>query len=154
MPDERKVAPRAAMRQPLRMNKARRHAMCLLLLALSGCGPYQTYSPGTAPLPVTHTTAIPVYGTKTTTADNEMDLTDLQPTPPAPAAAASPPASTSTTEQRIAICYSRLWSSADAVHSAATQACGNGTPRIVSQDTDLGACPALTPTHAVFACGP
>ena len=135
------------------MNRDRRCAAWLLLLALSGCGPYQTYSPGTAPLPVTHTNAIPVYGTKTTTADNEMDLTDLQPTPPVPAAAAPPPTAT-TTEQRIAICYSRLWSSADAVHGAAAQACGNNTPRIVSQDTDLSACPALTPTHAVFACGP
>lgn len=140
------------MRQPHRMNRDRRCAAWLLLLALSGCGPYQTYSPGTAPAPVPHVNALPVYGTKTTTAENEMDLTDLQPTPPVSAAAAPAPAST--TEQRVAICYSRLWSSTDAVHGAAAQACGNNTPRFVSQDTDLNACPALTPTHAVFACGP
>ena len=140
------------------MNRRRRGATWLLLFALGGCslpGPYQTYSPGAAPAPTPHQTAITVYGATNTTPDNVMDLTDLQEAPPVPAPPTPPPDSApTTTSQRIAICYSRLWNSADAVHSAAAQACGTNTPRIVSQDTDLNACPALTPTHAVFSCGP
>jgi hypothetical protein len=131
----------------------------LMTLALGGCslpGPSQTYAPGTAPAPVPHPNALVVYGATTTTPENVMDLGDTELTPPpAPVAVTPPPTSAApATAQRIAICYSRLWSSADAVHSAAAQACGKAAPRLVSQDTDLDACPTLTPTHAVFTCGP
>jgi len=129
----------------------------LLVLALASCslpGPYQTYSPDTAPAPVPAATALTVYGATTTTPENEMNLADQAlsaPPPVAPVPASPAPAST----PRVAICYSRLWNSADSVRGAATQACGAGSAaRIVSQDTDLSACPLLTPTHAVFTCGP
>lgn len=117
-------------------------------------GPYLTYSPGTAPAPPPHPTALTVYGATTTTPENEIAPVDAELTPPEPTVVAPPAVSSTTaTVQRVAICYSRLWNSADAVHSAAVQACGKSVPRLVSQDTDLDACPALTPTHAVFACG-
>ena len=144
------------MRQFSCMIRRHRAIASLALLALGGCslpGPYQTYSPGAAPPPPPRLTALTVYGATTTTPENEIApiATDVTPTPPV---AAPPPASaTQTPVQRIAICYSRLWNSADAVHSAAAQACGKSAPRLVSQSTDLDACPALTPTHAVFACG-
>ena len=128
-----------------------------MILSLSACSlpaPYQTYSPGGSPAPAAAQNALTVYGATTTTPDNQMDTIDAQaadtalpPPPPPPAAAPGNP--------RIAICYSRMWNSAAAVRDAATQACGAiGTPRIVSQDTDLSACPLLTPTHAVYACAP
>jgi hypothetical protein len=128
------------------------------VLALGGCslpGPYQTYAPGATPPPAPSTNALVVYGATTTTPENEIDVGNTYLTPPAPVVTAPAPDSAApATTQRIAICYSRLWSSVDAVHSAAVQACGKSPPRLVSQDTDLDACPALTPTHAVFACGP
>jgi hypothetical protein len=146
------------MRQLLRVTLYRRSTIWLMMLALGGCslpGPSQTYAPGTAPAPVPHPNALVVYGATTTTPDNVMDSGDIELTPPAPLPAAPPLTSSApATTPRIAICYSRLWSSADAVHSAAAQACGKGAPRLVSQDTDLDACPTLTPTHAVFTCGP
>jgi hypothetical protein len=145
------------MRQLLRMTLRSRWMIWPLVLALAGCslpGPYQTYSPGTPPTPVSTPTALTVYGGTTTTPENEMNLADqalIEPPPIAPLPAAPAPAST----LRIAICYSRLWNSADSVRGAATQACGAGSAaRIVSQDTDLNACFLLTPTHAVFTCGP
>jgi hypothetical protein len=58
-----------------------------------------------------------------------------------------------TASQGVAICYSRLWNKPDAIKSAAVQACGNSPARIQSQGIDLDACPLLTPTKAVFACG-
>src|SRR5579864_9150964 len=125
------------MRQPSRMIRYRHARIWIVTLALSGCsmpGPYQTYSPGTPAAPPPPTNALVVYGTKTTPA-------------------ASPSVATPAGSQRVAICYSRLWSSADAVHSSAVQACGGKGARIVGQDTDLDACPALAPTHAIFACG-
>ena len=128
-----------------------------MALALSSCsmpGPYQTYSPGTPAAPPPPTNALVVYGTKTTTPENQMDAVDAAPnsaTPTTPEA--SPSAAAPAGSQRVAICYSRLWSSADAVHSSAVQACGGKGARIIGQDTDLDACPALAPTHAIFACG-
>jgi len=129
------------------------------LLALVGCSlpaPYQTYSPGAAPPPPRPQAALMVYGTTTTTPDHQYDF-DQQAaadTFALPPAATSGAAATSSASQRVAICYSRLWNSAEAVHSAATQACGgNVNPRVVNQDFDISACPLLTPTHAVFSCG-
>lgn len=129
------------------------------MLALGGCAlpaPYQTYSPGGAAAPAPAPNALTVYGATTTTPDNEMDFTDQESTISVPAEVAAAPVSpTPATNQRIAICYSRLWNSADAVRSAAAQACGaNSAPHIVSQGTDLDACPLMTPTHAVFSCTP
>jgi hypothetical protein len=135
----------------------------VVTLALSSCslpGPYQTYSPGTPAAPSPPANALVVYGVNTTTPENEMDTVDAAPNPttasnsttPAPEPAA-PATTTAAGSQRVAICYSRLWSSADAVHTSAVQACGGKAARIVGQDTDLDACPALAPTHAIFACG-
>jgi hypothetical protein len=146
------------MRQFLPVTQCKRIMTWVVMLTLGGCslpGPYQTYSPGAAPAPAPHPNALMVYGATTTTPENEMGLGDMELTAPAPIADAPPPASAApATTQRIAICYSRLWSSVDSVHSAAAQACGKSAPRLVSQNTDLDACPALTPTHAVFTCGP
>lgn len=129
------------------------------MLALGGCAlpaPYQTYSPGVAAAPAPPPNALTVYGATTTTPDNEMDFTGQELTTPVPADVAAKPAlPTPTTNQRVAICYSRLWNSADAVRNAAVQACGaNSAPHIVSQGADLDACPLMTPTHAVFSCTP
>ena len=147
------------MGQLLRVTRRKRIMTWVVMLTLGGCslpGPYQTYSPGAAPPPAPHPNALTVYGATTTTPENEMSLGDEELTAPAPTTAAPPAASDApaAATQRIAICYSRLWSSVDSVHSAAAQACGKSAPRLVSQNTDLDACPALTPTHAVFACGP
>lgn len=145
------------MRQLLHMSRRSHRIIWLVALALGGCGlpgPYQTYSPGTPPTPVPVPTALTVYGATTTTLENEMNLADQalsEPPPIAPVPASPPTAAT----PRIAICYSRLWNSAESVRVAATQACGAGSAaRIATQDTDLNACPLLTPTHAVFTCGP
>jgi len=144
----------------------RRHTFVAVLAALTGCSfpaPYQTYSPDSpveAPAPTQN--ALTVYGSNTTTPDREMDYAgpenaqSLTATPvqsPAASTATSPvPASTN---PRIAICYNHLWSASAAINNAATQACGEGrVPRLVSQGLDLDACPVLTPTRAIFACGP
>jgi len=127
----------------------------LVMVALGGCSlpaPYQTYSPGTVPAPTPPQNPIAVYGATTTTPDNQIDFGDqnsLQGSAFTPAPTPAP----QTASQNVAICYSRLWNSAEAVRSAAVQACGNkGTPRVVDQGTDLNACPLMTPTQAVFAC--
>jgi len=149
------------MSQLFVMNRHLRPMNWLLVLLVSACSlpaPYQTYSPGTAPAPTPSRNALNVYGANTTTADNEMDAVDKQTAeyvPPVVASVPAPAGSAATGSQRIAICYSRMWNSAEAVRNAAAQACGsNGAPRIVAQDTDLTACPILTPTHAVYACSP
>ena len=55
----------------------------------------------------------------------------------------------------VGVCYSRLASTAEAVHAIATEAChGGGAPRLVDNAWDLAACPVLTPARAVFVCGP
>jgi hypothetical protein len=131
----------------------------LLMLAVSSCSlpaPYLTYSPGTAPAPVRRAqVGLTVYGPNNTMPDNlyDPDMQDSAPTPdstftPAPSTPAQTPS------QRIAICYNRLWNSADAVRTAATQACGGkSTARVDNQGIDLDACPLMTPTQAVFTCG-
>lgn len=135
----------------------------IMALALAGCSslpaPYETYAPADAPAPTRPQNALVVYGTTTTTPENIVDLgtptatTPSMFTPPTPAPAATAPAAPANKTRRIAICYSRLWNSADAVRSAASQACGSkAAPRVVDQDVDLDACSLLTPTHAVFAC--
>jgi len=127
-----------------------------MVAALSACSlppPYQTYSPGAAPAPSPKGSALTTYGSTTTTPENQMDTVDEQiaDTPPPAAPAPQTPAGST----RIAICYSRMWNSAEAVRNAANLACGSGgAARIVSQDTDLSACPILTPTHAIYACAP
>ncbi len=134
-------------------------ALFLLALSLGGCSlpaPYETYPPSTPPAPPPRSpNALTSAGPITTTPDNEMDF-GAQPTTTAPAQ--STPADKTPAEsskgRQVAICYNRFWNSASAVHSAAQQACGSKTaPRIISQDTDLDACPVLTPSHAVYACG-
>jgi hypothetical protein len=136
----------------------------LVTLAVAGCSlpaPYQTYSPGTAPAPMRRAqVGLTVYGPTNTNPDNlyDPDMQDSVPAPdatfaPAPAAAPAP-APTPTPSQRIAICYNRLWNSADAVRSAATQACGGkSAAHVDNQGLDLDACPLMTPTQAVFTCG-
>jgi hypothetical protein len=133
----------------------------LLVLALGGCSlpaPYETYPPSTPPPPPPRApNALTVTGGTTTTPDNEMDIGGQPMTTSAPApapASALAPAPSSSAGRQVAICYNRLWNSAVAVRSAAQQACGGKqAPRVVSQDTDLDACPVLTPSHAVYACG-
>lgn len=127
----------------------------LVMVTLSGCSlpaPYQTYSPGTAPAPAAPQNLLAVYGATTTTPDNQMDFGD-QNSLAGSAYLPTPTPLPQTTNQSVAICYSRLWNSAESVRSAAVQACGSkGTPRVVGQGIDLNACPLMTPTQAVFAC--
>ena len=126
-----------------------------LSLVLCGCGwpaPYQTYAPGTGSAPpLAPSVPVVVYGTTTTTPDMVPDTTDLN----TPAATPFIPATTPTPGANVvAICYSRLWNKPDVVRDAATLACGTGTtPRLTSQKVDVEACPLLTPTKAVYACG-
>ncbi|MGH7034640.1 MAG: hypothetical protein ACREFL_12990 [Stellaceae bacterium] len=126
-------------------------AACLL----GGCGlpePYETYPPSTPPAPPPRAVnALTVTGATTTTPDNEVEFGEPQsaavPLVPAPAAPAPAPGG------EVAICYNRIWNSADAVRSAAALACGaKSNPQVVSRDFDLNACPVMTPSHAVFAC--
>jgi hypothetical protein len=132
-------------------------ALFLLALALGGCSlpaPYETYPPSAPPPPPPRSpNALTVTGATTTTPDNELDLGAEGVTAATPAPTPSTQAENGKTRQ-VAICYSRLWNAASAVRSAAQQACGSKTaPRLVRQDTDLDACPVLTPSHAVYACG-
>lgn len=136
-----------------------RRAIALLVATaclLGGCGlpdPYETYPPSTPPAPPPRAvSALTVTGATTTTPDNEVEFGEPQsaaaPLVPAPAAPAPTPGG------QVAICYNRIWNSADAVRSAAALACGaKSTPQVVSRDIDLNACPVMTPSHAVFACG-
>jgi len=129
---------------------------------LAGCGlpdPYETYPPTTpAPPPPRPPDALTVTGATTTTPENELDFGELQTptqaTPPTqPAQPAASPAANPAAGAQVAICYNRIWNSAETVRSAASLACGKkSTPQIVSQDIDLNACPLMTPSHAVFAC--
>jgi len=126
-----------------------------IVLALAACSafpaPYQTYSPGDAPAPAPPTNPMMVYGATTTTPENRIDLGTPDSTPPSAFTASLAPSSG--TVQRVAICYSRWWNSAEAVRSAAMQACGSkSAPHIVHQTIDLDACPVMTPTQAIFAC--
>ncbi|HEY1981635.1 MAG TPA: hypothetical protein VGH13_16285 [Xanthobacteraceae bacterium] len=126
-----------------------------LVLPLIGCGfpaPYQTYSPGGAPVAIAPTKPLIVYGATTTTPDMVPD--PVEPVP-APAAFAAPTATPVAGTDVVAICYNRLWNNSDAIRSAAMQACGtNRSPRVThQQNVDIEACPLLTPTKAVFTCG-
>src|ERR1700746_2452198 len=140
------------------MNFVTRSVALVVVFAVTGCGlsgpaPYQTYSPGTAPAPAPSRPLI-VYGTNTTTPDNQYDFGQQQDQAAAAALTfATPPAAPAQTpDQRIALCYSKWWSSAEAVRTAAPQACGGkGNPHVVNQGIDLDACPLLTPTQAVFS---
>lgn len=128
----------------------------LVVLALGGCSlpaPYETYPPDTPPAaPPRAANALTVTGATTTSPENELGFTDQELQAQSKPQQA-PPAASATSPQQVAICYSRLWNSAAAVRSAAVQACGvKRTPQIVNQDTDLSACPLMTPTHAVFTC--
>ncbi|HXS39008.1 MAG TPA: hypothetical protein VN766_02425 [Stellaceae bacterium] len=136
-----------------------RRAIAVLVAAaclLGGCGlpePYETYPPSTPSAPPPRAAnALTVAGATTTTPDNEVEFGTPQsvaaPLVPEPAAPAPTPGA------QVAICYNRIWNSADAVRSAAALACGaKSTPQVVSRDFDLNACPVMTPSHAVFACG-
>ncbi len=131
-------------------------ALWLAIFALGGCSlpaPYQTYPPASPPPPPARApNALTVSGATTTSPENELDFAanEMQ---HQPAAQAAPPGASPATAQQVAICYNRIWNSADTVRSAAAQACGmKSAPKLVSQDTDLNACPLMTPTHAVFAC--
>jgi hypothetical protein len=133
-----------------------RCALWLVIFALGGCSlpaPYETYPPASPPpTPPRASNALTVTGATTTTYENELGAGTPATQPPA-ATQPAPPAASSPSAQQVAICYNRIWNSAEAVRSAAVQACGaKSAPRIVSQEMDLNACPLLTPTHAVFAC--
>jgi hypothetical protein len=155
------AAPLLASASPAMKDRLRALATAAVALALASCSalpaPYQTYAPADTPAPIRPQNPLVVYGTTTTSPENVVDLGIADTATPSPftppAATTTPPAAQADKTRRIAICYSRLWNSADAVRSAAALACGNKTsPRVVDQGVDLDACPLLTPTHAVFAC--
>ena len=51
------------------------------------------------------------------------------------------------------LCYTRLSTSPEQVHTIAQQACGGGTPTFQKQEVDLSACPVLVPERLYFGCG-
>lgn len=146
---KKEVARAPLMRQLSRMRKLL--LSCLSTIALASCGlpaPYQTYAPDQPSAPLIRPSPIIVYGSTTTMPDMVPDASEVEPVP-APAPATSAPAS-----NRVAICYNRIWNRLDTIKDAAVQACGGApSPQITSQGLDIDACPLLTPTKAIFACG-
>jgi len=51
------------------------------------------------------------------------------------------------------LCYTRLSTSADEVHTLAKLACNGAAPQFRGQQMDLSACPLLVPERVYFACG-
>ncbi len=140
------------------MFRRRAHLLVWFLpLVLAGCGappPYQTFSPDrVGPLAIGPNNLV-VYNLYNTTPETDASPSNT------PLAFASPPTtapdgtpmSDSGNKTAIAICYSRIWNSTQSVKTAAAQACGGGTARLIRQGTNLDACTLLTPTQAVYAC--
>jgi hypothetical protein len=68
---------------------------------------------------------------------------------------AAPAATPGVTAPTVAVCYSRLGASAEAVEAAAAQDCGPKTRlKLIEQEWNMSACPVLTPIRATFACEP
>lgn len=57
------------------------------------------------------------------------------------------------TETVHSLCYTRLATSADQVHTLARQACNGAAPAFQGQEMDLSACPILVPERLYFSCG-
>ncbi len=122
-------------------------AAWLSVVALAACSfptPYETYSPGSVTAPVQPQKAITAYGFAVSPQQMAHHESQQRSEPT--------PGSSTIYHDTVAICYGRLWNTPESVHSAAAEACGDRTPRIISQDIDLDACPLLTPVHAVFVC--
>jgi len=52
-----------------------------------------------------------------------------------------------------ALCYTRAAATPDQLHTTARTACGGGEVHFLKQETDLSACPLLTPVRLYFTCG-
>ncbi|HUK60171.1 MAG TPA: hypothetical protein VLV50_13155 [Stellaceae bacterium] len=55
-------------------------------------------------------------------------------------------------EEQHTICYSRLATSPDQLHTLAKNACSGAEPRFEKQSTDVSACPLLVPERLYFSC--
>lgn len=123
------------------------YAAWLSVFGLTACSfpaPYETYSPGSVTAPAQYQRAITAYGFAESPQKERHDESRQTPD--------TVPASPTIYRDTVAICYGRLWNTAESVRSAAAEACGDRSPRIIRQNIDLDACPLLTPIHAVFAC--
>jgi hypothetical protein len=52
-----------------------------------------------------------------------------------------------------ALCYTSAATTPDQLHATARAACGGGDAQVVKQETNLSACPLLTPMRLYFTCG-
>lgn len=50
------------------------------------------------------------------------------------------------------LCYSRLATSPDQLHTLAKNSCSGAEPRFDKQSTDISACPLLVPERLYFSC--
>ncbi len=56
-------------------------------------------------------------------------------------------------DNRVAVCYNALTTTADRVLAIASESCGSGmVPRPLGRDFRLSNCPLLEPARATFAC--
>jgi hypothetical protein len=55
-------------------------------------------------------------------------------------------------EDQHTICYSRLATNPDQLHTLAKNACSGTEPRFEKQSTDVSACPLLVPERLYFSC--
>lgn len=55
-------------------------------------------------------------------------------------------------EDEHTICYSRLATSPDQLHTLAKDACSGSEPRFDKQSTDISVCPLLVPERLYFSC--
>jgi hypothetical protein len=52
-----------------------------------------------------------------------------------------------------ALCYTSAATTPDQLHITARDVCGGSEAHVVKQETDLSACPLLTPMRLYFTCG-
>jgi len=55
-------------------------------------------------------------------------------------------------ENEHTICYSRIATSPDQLHTLAKDACSGSEPRFDRQSTDISVCPLLVPERLYFSC--
>ena len=55
-------------------------------------------------------------------------------------------------EDEHTICYSRLATSPDQLHTLAKNSCSGAEPRFDKQNTDISVCPLLVPERLYFSC--
>ncbi|HXQ51186.1 MAG TPA: hypothetical protein VN802_08845 [Stellaceae bacterium] len=56
-------------------------------------------------------------------------------------------------ETQHTLCYTRMASNPDQLHTLAKEACGTAEPHFQKQEMDLTGCPLLVPERVYFSCG-